>query len=418
VTTVQPSSNRNTIKAEVLRGPFDPGGQPSLKRENHMHLSLFAWNVASGLSATKAVLADTKRYRDFWEWPSASKLLREAEAAGFDSQLQYGMWSGYGGASGWNEASLDFATGAAASAAVTDHLGLYTTIHVGYEFHPLLIAKITAATDYISGGRLAVNLVAAQNPVDYRQFGYESVRSNEERYDMADEFTTLLKYLWTADAPVDFEGTYFRTYGAQVNPQPASRPRPILMSAAGSDRGLDFACKHCEALFITAKDSTLEGYTKRAQKLHDMAAKHGREVRICVMCYVVMEDTDSKAAETVDWIREEIDRDALEIWLERSGHVLNSEKRILSDDLIGGDRGEAVVDPYLGIGKDLYDDLGLGMGAFKLFGSYETVADRLAWLYEGGIEQVALCFFDPHKGVRQVGEHLLPLLRARGLNRD
>jgi alkanesulfonate monooxygenase SsuD/methylene tetrahydromethanopterin reductase-like flavin-dependent oxidoreductase (luciferase family) len=149
-----------------------------------------------------------------------------------------------------------------------------------------------------------------------------------------------------------------------------------------------------------------------------MAAKYGREVRICVMCYVVMEDTDAKAEETVKWIIDEIDEGALEVWLQRSGHVLNSEKTKLGDEKIGGSRVEVAPDPYLGIGQELYTDLGTGMGAFKLFGSYETVADRIHGLHAAGVEQVALCFFDPHKGVQQVGEHLLPALRKRGLNRD
>jgi FMNH2-dependent dimethyl sulfone monooxygenase len=410
-----PSSR--VAEAEVLRGPFDPGGQPSIKRKDHLHLSLFAWNVRSGLSASKAVLADPKRFRDFWEWPSSRELLQAAERAGFDSHLQYGMWSGYGGASGWNDASLDFATGAAISAAVTERLGLYTTVHVGYEFHPVLIAKITSATDYVSGGRLGVNLVAAQNPWDYAQFGFKDVPASDVRYDIADEFTTLLKYLWTADGAINFEGDYFQAFGAEVNPQPAARPRPVLMNAAGSDTGLDFATKHCDALFITSADSSTEGYARRAEKLHSMAARHGREVRICAMCYVVMDETDAKAAETVKWLTEEIDRGALENWLIRSGHVLNSEATRLPDEKIGDEREAPVEDPYLGVGEELFTDLGLGMGAYKLFGSYETVADRLAGLYAAGVEQVALCFFDPHKGVQQVGEHLLPLLRKRGLNR-
>jgi alkanesulfonate monooxygenase SsuD/methylene tetrahydromethanopterin reductase-like flavin-dependent oxidoreductase (luciferase family) len=287
-------------------------------------------------------------------WPSSRDLLEAAERAGFDSHLQYGMWSGYGGPSGWNDASN------------------------------------SASLD---------------------------VPAKDVRYDIVDEFTTLLKHLWTSHDPVDFEGEYFQAHGAQVNPQPASRPRPFLMSAAGSDTGLDFASKHCDALFITSQDSTAEAFRRRAEKLHAMAASHGREVRICAMCYVVMDDTDAKAAETVDWLREEIDRSALESWLVTSGHVLNSEAIRLSDDKIGDARSGLVEDPYLGIGEDMFNDLGLGMGAYKLFGSYETVAEQLAELYEAGVEQVALCFFDPHKGVQQVGEHLLPLLRKRGLNR-
>ena len=47
--------HRKTVDAEVLRGPFDPGGQPSLEREHPLHLSLFAWNVRSGLAARQAL---------------------------------------------------------------------------------------------------------------------------------------------------------------------------------------------------------------------------------------------------------------------------------------------------------------------------------------------------------------------------
>jgi FMNH2-dependent dimethyl sulfone monooxygenase len=408
----------NSIKAEVLRGPFDPGGQPAVRRKDHIHLSLFAWNVRSGLSGSKAVLADPERYRDFWKWPSASKLLREAERAGFDSHLQYGMWSGYQGATGWNEASLDFASAAAASAAITDRMGIISTVHVGYDFHPVLIGKITSATDHISNGRLGVNIIVAQNEIDYRQFGFDSIRPKEERYDVADEFVTLLKHLWASDQPIDFEGDYFQAYGAQVNPRATSSPRPLLVCAAGSDVGLGFATKHCDALFITSSDSTLEGYAQRANKLHNMVAAHGREVRICAMCYVVMDETDAKAAETVKWMRDEIDQDAIETWLIRQGHARNSETATLSQDKIGAARLNAPKDQYLGIGEEVYNKIGLGMGAYQLFGSYDTVADQLVGLYESGVGQVAMCFFDPHKGVEQVRERLMPALRKRGMNRD
>jgi hypothetical protein len=52
--------HRKTVDADVLRGPLDPSGQPSLERDHQLHLSLFAWNVRSGLAATKAVLSDTQ----------------------------------------------------------------------------------------------------------------------------------------------------------------------------------------------------------------------------------------------------------------------------------------------------------------------------------------------------------------------
>jgi FMNH2-dependent dimethyl sulfone monooxygenase len=413
----RPRGARPGTAAAVLRGPFDPGGQPDLGGDRHLHLSLFAWNVSSGLSASKAVLSDTDRHRDFWRWPSSSQLMRGIERAGFDSQLQYGMWSGYGGATGWNDEGLDWATAAATSAAITDRIGIYSTIHVGYEVSPLLIAKVTSSIDHVSGGRLGVNIVAGQNGVDYAQFGLEGPPSQEIRYAIADEMTTALKLLWTSEEPVDFEGEYFQLYGAQVRPRATSSPRPLLICAAASDIGLDYATRQCDALFITA-GNTVETYREKAQKIHAMAAEHGRKVRIAAMCYVVMDETDAAAAETVQWMTEEIDREALETWLVRSGHILTSDNPDIDASVYGDGRSDSGVaaDPYLGIGKEHYESLGMGMGAFQLFGSYASVADQLIELYEAGVGQFALCFFDPHKGVQQVEEHLLPILRERGYN--
>jgi FMNH2-dependent dimethyl sulfone monooxygenase len=411
VSKLQP---RKSVRADALRGPFDPGGQPSLEQDHPLHLSLFAWNVRSGLAATKAVLTDPKRYRDFWEWPASRELLQAAERAGFDSQLQYGMWSGYGGATDWNGAGLDFATGAAASAAVTDRLGLFATVHVGFGFHPLLIAKITAATDHVSGGRLGLNLVAATDLVDYAQFGLgmdrdaEAVqkglgRSSAERYAMADEFATLLKYLWTSEDPIDFEGEYFQAYGARVNPRPTSSPRPLLMSAATSDLGIDFATRQCDAIFISAMRKGDQGsaemakaYGEMAKNVHSAAAAHNRKVRVCAMCFVVMDETDEKAAETVRWLEDEIDVEA----------VTNQYRR-LSGNISGVE-----------LNKEWLYAFGLGLSGNQIFGSYTTVADRLAELYEAGIQQVALYFWDPRRSVDRFAEHVMPLLRERGLRHD
>lgn len=415
----RPPGARKGIVAKHLRGPFDPGGQPVVRTNKHLHLSLFAWNVQSGLSATKAVNSDPAKHRDLWRWENAEPLLRELDASGMDSQLQYGMWSGYGGESNWNEYQLDWASAGIASAAVTKRVELYQTIHVGYGLSPLFVAKVTASADHISGGRMGVNIVAGQNPVDYAQFGLVGPPSQEERYAIADEMTSALKYLWTSEEPVDFEGEYFQMYGAQILPRATKRPRPILISAAGSDIGLDYATRQCDALFITSKDNSLEGFTKRAQKIHDMAGDHGRQVRVAAMCYVVMEETDEAAREKTEWMRAEIDREAIRTWLQRSGHVLNSQAATLDETKIGAAReGSLDEDPYLGIGQKEYESLGMGMGAYQLFGSYETVADQLIELYESGVEQFALCFFEPLRGVQQMRDHVLPILRARGYNED
>jgi FMNH2-dependent dimethyl sulfone monooxygenase len=321
------------------------------------------------------------------------------------------MWSGYGGATDWNGASLDWATAATASAVATDHLGLFTTVHVGFDFHPLLVAKTTAATDHVSGGRLGVNLVAAVDLVDYAQFGFghhrdpEAIakgvgRTPQERYAMADEFATLLKYLWTSDDAVNFEGEYFQAYGAHIDPKPTSSPRPILMNAAGSELGIDFATRQCDAIFVSPGQAGPKGWEQQAKDIKAAAASHGRKVRICMMSFVVMDETDEKAAETVEWLADEIDTEA----------VVNQFTR-----LSGSPSSSTWVND---VNDEHLRKFGLGLGGFQVFGSYETVADTLSTMHEAGVDQVAMFFWDPLRSVEKFEKHVMPLLRKRGLRGD
>ena len=38
-------------QVEILRGPFDPGGQPETRGGNPLELGFFAWNLAGGMTA-------------------------------------------------------------------------------------------------------------------------------------------------------------------------------------------------------------------------------------------------------------------------------------------------------------------------------------------------------------------------------
>jgi FMNH2-dependent dimethyl sulfone monooxygenase len=101
-----------------------------------MELSrLFAWNVRSrthGIERRSAT--DPDRLQDFWGVGAVDlACFREAERIGLDSEVQYGMWTGYGGPSRRNNAGYDFASAAAACAAITDRLGIFSTCHGGVQ---------------------------------------------------------------------------------------------------------------------------------------------------------------------------------------------------------------------------------------------------------------------------------------------
>jgi FMNH2-dependent dimethyl sulfone monooxygenase len=388
--------SRSAAKAEVLRGPFDPGGQPEARTVQPLEVSLFAWNVQGGMSANLATLRDPARYRDYWHWPVASRLLREAERAGFDHQLQYGSWSGYGGRSEWAEAALDFATAAAASGAVTERLGIFTTVHATYRFHPLHVAKIVGCLDFVTGGRVGLNVIAGNSPIDFRQFGFQEMPSSEERYAVADEFTTLMKHLWTSEAPIDFEGEYFQAYGASIAPKPVRRPRPPLMNAGQSGPGFDFACRHADWVFVSPSSGRLEDYSELVSRAHRIAGGYGRTVHVAASCYCVMEDTDEEARRTVEYLEENIDEDAVRRFIAVA---------------IAPNGGFDETDPWAGLGRETFVRMGMGMGSFQLHGSCETVAEQLRALHETGVENAVVCFWDPQRGVQQMRERVFPLLK-------
>src|SRR5436305_5223900 len=100
-----------------------------------------------------------------------------------------------------------------------------------------------------------------------------------------------------------------------------------------------------------------KGWQQTAKDIRSAAAAHGRKVRICMMCFVVVDETDEKAAETVEWLGSEVDAEAV-----------ISQFRRLSGSASGS---------TLALDDEHLRKFGLGLGGYQLFGSYETVADRL-----------------------------------------
>ena len=392
-----------TVKAEILRGPFDPGGQPEAATGQPMELSFFAWNVSSGLSATKAVLTDPARYKDYWHWPTAKKMLQHAERIGFDHQVQYGMWSGWGGATGWNSEGLDFATAGTACAVVTEKLNIFGTVHTGYRFHPMHIAKLGACADHVSNGRWGINVVAGMIHTDFRKFGFQERPPGDVRYDMADEFVTLMKYLWANEDPVDFEGDYYQCYGGYVGPKPVRKPRPIIMNAGVSEVGLDFACRQADWVFAASPGGTLEDYARSASRCHELAAKYGRKVRVGAMCYCVMEDTDADCARTIEWLEAEADVEAIRFFMHQAA---GTSSEMASE----GEEQE-----YLGLGREQFMKIALGMHGHQFFGGYETVAEKMRALHAVGVDNLVIGFFDPQRGLQQMEDHVIPILQRMGL---
>ncbi len=394
-------------RAEILTGPFDPGGQPETRTGQPMELGFFAWNIKGGMTASKGVLTNPARYQDFWHWDQAKRLVQLAERVGFEYQVPFARWIGQGGATDYNDSNLDFLTSAAATAPLTSRLGLFSTAHVTYKFHPLHFAKFGATIDYISGGRWGLNIVTGYSAREQAAFGIREPIAHDEAYAMADEFTTLLKYLWTEDERINFEGRYYQSYGGFVSPKPIRQPRPVIMNAGNSEIGVDFACRQADWLFVTAP--TLEGYKERIEQAHRIAAHYGRRIRAATMVYVIQDYSDERAQATKRWLEDEVDAEA-------TLNFIESMKRMSYGDEFfqgGADRS----DPYGGVGKDMFLRIALGIGAWQITGSFATVAERIRELHDVGIESILMCFFDPLGGLHHMEDEILPLLKRMNLRK-
>ena len=385
-------ATRQFKKVDIMRGPFDPGGQPETRTGNKLELGFFAWNIKGGMTASKATLSDRARLLDYYTWPNSMYLVQAAERAGFDYQVPFGRWIGQGGETDFNGAALDFLASAAATAPVTSRIELFSTAHITFRFHPLHIAKFGATIDHISNGRWGLNVVTGYSQAEQAAFGFKDPIDHDEAYAMADEFVCLMKYLWTETERFDFEGKYYQAYGAYLAPKPTRQPRPVLMNAGSSEVGLDFGTRNCDWIFCLAND--IEGFRKRAEYIRTKAEGYNRNVRVATMCWLMADATDALAREKYEWISSQIDEGAVETFAKALAATSTAE-----------------------FYRETVNRLALGFTSPQIYGSYESVAEQLRAHNEAGLESMLICFYDPQKGIHQMQDDIMPILKKMGLRK-
>ena len=160
-------------------------------------------------------------------------------------------------------------TWAAGLAGVTSHAMLVATAHVP-AIHPVLAAKAAATIDHISGGRFAFNIVAGWYKDELELFG-SKLLDHEGRYSQAAEWMDFVKQLWSSDDEFDFAGDFYNAEAAVARPKPV-QTQPLIINAASSDRGMEFAAAHADVVFTGAPPPTL----KRSLTTADMRQKTGK----------------------------------------------------------------------------------------------------------------------------------------------
>jgi alkanesulfonate monooxygenase SsuD/methylene tetrahydromethanopterin reductase-like flavin-dependent oxidoreductase (luciferase family) len=228
-------------------------------------------------------LSEFGRHSGGWRHPSSDvshvpdvdsyvRNARRAEAAGFDLVFIADTPVHARGRISNTNTRLDPLELAAAVAVQTQRLGIVVTVSSSYN-DPFDVARRVASVDRISGGRLALNVVASTGDAVAQNFGRDVQLPHDERYAMSDEFLTVLTSLWDGDR-VRHEGRWF-TENRTLDVEAPLRGRPLLVQAGSSKEGRALAARWADAIY--AGGSSVERAQEYYSDVKARVARSGRD---------------------------------------------------------------------------------------------------------------------------------------------
>jgi F420-dependent oxidoreductase-like protein len=111
--------------------------------------------------------------------------------------------------------------------------------------HPALLARMAAAVDGLSNGRLTLGIGAGWNESEHAAYGI-ALPALKERFDRLEEGIAVIRALWTG-GPVDLDGRYYPLRGAAGFPRPLQQPAPpLLIGGDGELRLLRIVARHAD----------------------------------------------------------------------------------------------------------------------------------------------------------------------------
>ena len=209
---------------------------------------------------------------------------------------------------------LDAVTVLTTMGMATTKLGLGATYSTTY-FPPFHIARVFSTLDHMTGGRAAWNVVTSVNDNEAKNMGLSQAPDHDTRYDQADEFMESVHGhwdTWEEDAIVadrdsglyahgdkvhrlDHEGSHYRSRGPFTVPR-TPQGHPVVIQAGQSGRGIEFAARWGELLFMANPDigRAKENYVK-VKEVIGAAGRDPEQVKIANLTFPVVGRTMAEA---------------------------------------------------------------------------------------------------------------------------
>ncbi|MFF5008117.1 LLM class flavin-dependent oxidoreductase [Streptomyces phaeochromogenes] len=379
------------------------------------------------------------------------QLARIAERGTFDSLFLADGPQLWGNLAQRPAGALEPLTLLTALATATEHIGLIATASTSYN-SPYNLARKFASLDIISGGRAGWNIVTTAGAEAARNFGLDAEPAHAERYARAAEFLDVALKLWDSwedDAivadkaagvwgddtrvhPARHKGRYFSVEGA-LNVPRTPQGYPLLVQAGSSEDGKEFAARYAEAVFTAQQ--TIEDAQAFYADLKSRTTAAGRDpghIKVLpgIVPVIGSTETEALAAEQVleDHIVYAHGVGRLEALLQLPPGTLELDAELPSDlppeSVIEGAKSRYTLVVELArrerlTVRQLIGRLGGGRGHLTFAGTPEQVADAIEqWFTHGAADGFNIMPAVLPSGLDAFVDHVVPLLRARGLLRE
>jgi FMNH2-dependent dimethyl sulfone monooxygenase len=345
-------------------------------------------NVSGGLVISKVA------QRTDWSFGYNKELARTAESVGFDYALAQARFIASYGA----DKQLEAIVMSTALATVTERLRIIAAVHPGL-WHPGVVAKMIASADYMSDGRMNLNVVSGWFKGEFTHYG-EPWLEHDERYRRSEEFIRVLRGLWT-EPEFTFRGDFYRMNSARLEPKPMQNPHPEIFQGGNSVAARHMAGRVSDWYFMNG--NSLEGFKEQIADVRAEAALHGRTVKFAVNAFVINRPTFSEAEEQLRDIVANADDEAVKGFRDavtQAGRSSKEGKGMWSDSSF----------------KDLvqYND-GFKTG---LIGTPAQIAERIQQLDAIGVDLVLTAYLHFIEEIDAFGRQIIPLVRALPSLRD
>lgn len=167
----------------------------------------------------------------------------------------------------------------------------------GY-INPVMLARMIATLDHLSGGRVSVNLIAGQNEADVEADGVQLAKA--DRYALMSEEVDILKALWAGEQPLTFDGRFHKLKGARIEPKAFQRPHPRFYLGGGSPEAWEISARHSDVHLFWG--DTPERIAANIATIRGLAARHGRADRIGfgMRLQIICRETEAAAWEAAE----------------------------------------------------------------------------------------------------------------------